>query len=288
MTVFDIKRFAAQTASGFTRTNFFVVQISTPSFYEGDTEFLQFLCSSSQLPGVSVDTSSQKIWGYGPSQNIPHGVTFQPINMTFYSDGDGKMLQFFNDWTRSIVSYGSPTQGYKGTPYAELQYPENYYTTIDILYYSPVGTDPYLCCYHLMDAYPMGMSPISVSWASSGQLAQITVPITYKNFKYIPNISNGGVIEDAVAEPEVYTPMPAGQLTNSLPFIGISGALQGFTSILQTVGSGVGSLLTSVSSLNNMAQQVIRPISIARTISSQLKATPDNIVYQLKNIPKSL
>lgn len=288
MTVFDISKFASNVSSGFTRTNLFIVQISTPPFYEGSADFLQFLCSSSQLPGISLDTSSQKLWGYGPSQNIPHGASFQPINMTFYSDGDGKMLQFFNDWTQSIVSYGNKASKYKGAPYAELQYPENYYTTIDILYYSPVGTDPYLCCYHLTEAYPMGVSPINVNWASTGQLAQITVPITYRNYEFIPNISEAGVISNTVGNPEFYSSLPSGQQTISSPSISITGVLEGFTSILQTVGNGVGSLLNGVSSLNNMAQQVIRPISIARTIGSQLKATPDNIVNQLGNIGKSI
>lgn len=288
MTVFDINKFKAQTASGFTRTNFFIVQITAPKSYTGNAEFLQFLCSSAQLPGITIGTSSQQIWGYGPAQNIPIGANFSPINLTFYSDGDGKALSFFNDWTQSIVAYGSKNEGYKGVPYAELAYPSQYYTDIDILYYTPVGNDPYLACYHLSEAFPMGIAPINVSWASQGQLAQIVVPISYRNFKYIPNLSEGGIVEGAIANPESISTLPGGAKNVTGPFIGLNGILQGFTSILQTVGGGIGSILNAVSSLNNMAEQVIRPISMARTISSEALNLPSTVIHQIKVIPRSI
>ena len=180
---FNIEQFKSNTASGFSRDSFFLLQIQTPSFYQnGDTTFLSYLCSSTQLPGMAALTQPVARWGYGPTKQVPYGMTHSDINLSVYSDGNGNALDFFDQWQRSITSFGSTnTKDLHGALFGQVAYPDWYETIVQIVYYSEAGNE--LVRYVLTDAYPTGMGEIPVSWASAGNIAMITIPLTYRTYQ---------------------------------------------------------------------------------------------------------
>lgn len=261
---FDISEFTARNEAGFSRDSFFLMQMIPPAFYQGDTQFLSYLCSATQLPGVSIQAQAQNRWGYGPQKKVPYGLVHSDINLTVYSDASGSAIDFFNQWQNSIIAYGSTNSQNQSTGayFGEVSYPDQYETTIQILYFSETGDE--LIRYTMTDAYPLGMGDIPVSWSNSGNIASLVVPITYRTYQIQRFDVSGGLIGgsfggtinnamDALFNAEAIT---SGFIDIGGASISFSAALQALTTPLADIGSKlniVGGINASISSIANIS-----------------------------------
>lgn len=169
------------------RNAYFYVTIAAPAWYKGDTRFLSFLCSATSLPGVSIITTDERYKGHGPTIKVPHDVAHTDISLRFYSDGNGEALQFFNNWTKNIVSYGSPDKVRFGAGFGDTQYRDNYTSTIEIFGLNEASDGAEIIRYKLIDAFPTGLPEVQMDWQSTDELMSFTIPITYTTFQFYKN-----------------------------------------------------------------------------------------------------
>lgn len=189
---FDISRFNAEaTGYGFTRPALFLATIPQPPkwYANRDLRFLSYLCSSGSLPGTQIITSEERQIGYGPSRKIPYDVAHGDITLTFYSDGDGKVLAFFDQWLRNVVAFGNPSKQdpISGASWGEVQYPDNYEAQLQIYQYNenPGPSEDSaveILKYTLDKAYPVSVSEVTLDWANAEAIQTVSVTFTYKTF----------------------------------------------------------------------------------------------------------
>ena len=180
---------------GFTRPSFFLATIpSPPAWYAGggnNTRFLTYLCSTATLPGSQIITSDERIGGYGKSRKVPYDVGHTEVNMTFYADGNGEALAFFEGWLRNIVAYGADDINIKGAYRGEVHYPDHYEAQLEIFQYNenPSTNNIEILKYTLNQAYPVSIGEQQLSWESGDAISQINVSFAMKDYWITKNIA---------------------------------------------------------------------------------------------------
>lgn len=100
-----ITDFVGRMTSGFARTNRYIVDLSLPPMLQAghhasDVEKMLLLCESVQLPGLNINTAQTRT--FGEIREMPYELNYEPIQLSFYVDGDMIVKGIFDDWIKSI------------------------------------------------------------------------------------------------------------------------------------------------------------------------------------------
>lgn len=263
---FNIEDFKSNTKMGFSRNSYFFMSIYPPKFWAGDNpSFLSYLCSGAQLPGISILAPNIQKWGYGPSRKYPVGVVHPDITLTVYSDGAGNAIDFFDQWTRNVVTYGDPQGSINGSSFGLVQYPDNYMTDLDLFYMSESGNPQELIRCRFIDAFPIGTGAINLSWAGRAQISQFVVPFNYRTFFIVKNQvdwDTGSIVPNGMYYDNVYMPINSGDLFSvSQGIIGLNGLTASFSSSLQTVLSPLTNIVQKVQLVGGIAQSDVMSLN---------------------------
>lgn len=144
----------------FARANLFEVLF----FTEYDNQFLQKACKSVDVPGITFRDSSV--------DGIKHinGYDLDSINMTFNLDSEGKILEMLTKWSEKIFDRKTKTFGFK----------DDYARPIIIRLMQRSGLT--FANILIEDAYPLNISPISMSWDSTDTITEISVSMNFDMF----------------------------------------------------------------------------------------------------------
>jgi hypothetical protein len=181
---------------GIARTNLFYVSIPFPtmmgssSVSQGGTTLtdstLSLLCESASLPGVQLATSDIRRYGVGPMEKKPYSAIFVDQTLSFIGDNTGKVYNHFYTWMNGIIKYddlpgNSPKTGYNGLNSYELEYKENYAVDITITCVNEVDQEIIVC--KLIQAYPIFLGEVQLSWAENDTFMRIPAVFTFMNWK---------------------------------------------------------------------------------------------------------
>jgi hypothetical protein len=171
--------------------------------YIFNKELISLSCSEASLPGSSLMTNEINDDYTGVTERHAYRKTYDDrIDFTFYvdhgrSDGNYNILWFFEKWMQYIANeedaLGLDTRQF----YYRFRFPENYQT--DNLFINKFERDlagQYLQ-YKFMQAYPISINSIPVSYDSS-QLLKVTVSFTYT--RYLTKRS-GNIVEKEPSQP---------------------------------------------------------------------------------------
>ena len=194
---FNISEINNAVKDGVLKTDLFHVYIPFRSSLHAAIDISKttpFLCEAVNLPGVTLNTASIYRYGIGPTQEFPIGASFTNLGMTLIGDGKGVILNAFHNWMNQIYSFNSSygvfnlgadllninidSNPFTGSPYL-VEYKDNYVVDIIITVYDTKGNQ--VVVYKVMDAYPISMPDISMSWRSDG-LMQIPVTFTFRDW----------------------------------------------------------------------------------------------------------
>jgi hypothetical protein len=178
---------------GIQKTNLFTVTIKNAIDYvpKGfDTKDLVFLCNRVVLPGVGFYASNEyKRYGVGVSEKVPYNVTFDDTQLSFLGDSRGYILNFFETWTNSIVSYASAhdlsakqqmlNNGSLWEP-GEIAYKKSYQKEIVIELYDTSARN--VTQYTLYKAFPLVVQGNNLSWASVDDAIEIDTIFSFMNW----------------------------------------------------------------------------------------------------------
>jgi len=145
------------------RQNRFLVFIPTPVKFLTDinlagqfdvTRNLVFRCENAQLPGKTLATTEQRI--YGPIEKHPYLATYNDIDLTFIVDDDMQQKNFFDDWLNFI----NPTST------NDFRYRQDYETIITVNQYTV--SDDISYSVNLFNAFPVSINQLDLDWNSDG------------------------------------------------------------------------------------------------------------------------
>lgn len=173
-TGFGLSQFQANVNKrGLSRQNHFLVQIYLPKLGEV-TRLVSLFCSASEMPGISVASSPQLIHGY--QYEVPYGVVYPDVNMSFYVDGSSIVKGFFDQWITQIFPK-------TGSNRYDLQYPINYTGTIEITQLNFETTETYKI--KLNNVFPKSIGTLNYDHSPNANIVQLPVSFTYKSWEVI-------------------------------------------------------------------------------------------------------
>lgn len=197
MAGFNIKEFAAHmNANGLMRNNKFLVKMGVPPNLQVSTKLLnvgrqiQLMCDSASLPGVAIQTSETRRYGYGPAEKYGFAPIFNNVQMTFVADKRGSVHDFFYNWTKLIANYenrnGNLRQFDLTNPVTEdqrvfeISYKDDYKVLVEIIVFNDNGKE--IMKVTLYNAFPTAVGDVQLNWNDTGDFVRIPVSFTYANF----------------------------------------------------------------------------------------------------------
>ena len=183
---FNVADFRAQMSKskfgGLAQTNKFIVRITPPSKVfagAGDSfptmEELTFFCSTTNLPGKTINTFDYKPIAYGQVNKMPISRSNDSFTTTFFGDSNYLIMNFFQRWLNFIVQDGGEVFDSRG--YREIGYKEDYACTIEIIGYDHDSRET--VTYTLFEAYPTQIGAVAMGWEQNDTTIQIPIEFTY-------------------------------------------------------------------------------------------------------------
>ena len=140
----------------------------------GMSRYLALQCESAELPGKTLQTADVKI--YGPIFKVPYNVQYADTSLTFLCTNEFYERKLFDRWMEAIIP--SDTNN--------LRYPKGlqsrYLTNIKIIQYDDFIKQIYAV--ELMDAFPIGIAPQSLSWSEDG-FHRLSIQFAYQRYRPI-------------------------------------------------------------------------------------------------------
>lgn len=175
-----------------------------PTFYhratgvkEFDPSELTLRCIAASIPGITINTTDFKLYGGMPNLKIPISRTTNDLRLTFLTRSDSKDRYFFESWINLISNFSSNTIAYYDDIKSDIVitiYDENIKTRTFNVTAGIVGTDlgpgtnqgtttlDNTNAYQVkvLNAIPINIDDIDISWADSDKLIEYTVIFSYE------------------------------------------------------------------------------------------------------------
>ena len=135
---------------------------------------LALQCESAELPGKTMQTADVKI--YGPTFKVPYQTQYSDTSLTFLCTNEFYERKLFDRWMEAI----HPTDT------NNLRFPKGdksrYMTNIKIIQYDDFIKQIYAV--ELIDAFPIGVAPQSLSWADDS-FHRLQISFAYQKYRTI-------------------------------------------------------------------------------------------------------
>lgn len=136
---------------------------------------LVFRCENANLPGRSLATADQRI--YGPIEKHPYLSTYNDIDLTFIVSDSMNEKFLFDKW----IEYINPTDT------NNFRYRDEYRTTLTINQYNVNDFPTYTV--ELFEAFPISINQMDLDW-SNDNYHRITVTFAYTYWKNSTGLTN--------------------------------------------------------------------------------------------------
>ena len=140
---------------------------------------ISFRCDSISIPGRNLRTQMNSNI-YGPPHEIVQGITFAPVQATFYCGSDLAERYFFEEWQK--VSYNPDT--------FNINYYKEYVGAVDI--YQLNEQDERTYGVRLEEAFPKTVAEIAYGHANANTINKVTVEFQYRKFRNLATEELGG------------------------------------------------------------------------------------------------
>ena len=162
-----IERFISQVKTkGLARTNRFLVEIPGMGRSSDDAEMLSLFCETVSLPGLSLATTPQRI--YGEVREMPYEKIYDTVNLSFYVDSDMNLKLMFDNWIHSTIDPRT----------RQSNYYHNYVRDVRISVL-PVDSDTPVYTVTLREAYPKAVGTVQMD-AAARDVMKLPVTLNYK------------------------------------------------------------------------------------------------------------
>lgn len=180
-TFFNIGSFVNNLGTaGTLPTNKYVVQMSGQLIGGGAaiagvssiSQLIALRAESVHVPGFALTGESNNRYGIGPRQRFPSNINFTESTITFLDDGNNNIWKFLYGWANNIIQFSGQV-----TPTYRLGYKSQYAQTITIYILDNMGNN--ITTIDLLEAFPISVNGINLSWADNNNLMRITASFSF-------------------------------------------------------------------------------------------------------------
>ena len=173
-----ISQFKSQLSGGGSRPNLFEVELTTfPTSVSNsgwDSGIFTYLCKAAQLPGQTI--GAIEVPFRGRTFKVAGDRSIDPWTVTIINDENFKLRKAFESWTESIAklsdNLGTTNPGSYMSNATVYQLGRG--NTVDSKNNSG-SESAILATYKFVDIFPTSVSPIDLSYDSSGTIEEFTV-----------------------------------------------------------------------------------------------------------------
>jgi len=185
MTFSSNKLLSSINRTGVAKSSQYEVQITGDGSSLIEAEMM-FRADAAELPGRTISTNDYRI--YGPIRKIAYAATYTDTTVSILCSRDLREKHYFEGWHDRIVNS-------KGKSH-NLGYYDDYAKNrnLEVRTFDETGT---LTTRHIFnEAYPIGVAPIAVSWASD-DLIKLNVTFAFRDYD-MQLLTIGGQLAAAV------------------------------------------------------------------------------------------
>ena len=157
---------ATVKTQGLARTNRFSVNIASPIIDE-DMRMIHILCDSVSMPGISLNTTEQKV--FGEVRELPIQPVYEPITFTFYVDTNLGVKNMFEKWINTI----------RDPQTRAFNYYSNYVVNTEINVHRIDSDEDIAHKVTLYESYPKTLSAVQLDYGSK-DVMKYSVTMNYK------------------------------------------------------------------------------------------------------------
>jgi hypothetical protein len=168
----NISDFVTQIGkSGLARSNRYSIEMSLPAttYTDNDYRKMLLLCESIQLPGLNLNTA--QIRTFGEIREMPYEFNYDPVQFSFYVDGDMVIKGIFDQWIQSIQRGATRNFNY----YKD-------YISDQVKIYVEDLNDETKYIVTLYEAYPKNLSSVQMGYDQK-DVMKLNVTLMYKHWK---------------------------------------------------------------------------------------------------------
>ena len=136
------------------------------------SRYLALQCEAAELPGKTLQTADVKI--YGPTFKVPYQTQYSDITLTFLCTNEFYERKLFDRWLEAIMPTDTNNMRYSKDDSTR------YMTNISVIQYDDFIKKIYVI--ELMDAFPYGIAPQTLSWADDGS-HRLGVQFAYQKYR---------------------------------------------------------------------------------------------------------
>jgi len=171
-----------------------------------DGDFLSLSCSEASLPGSTLATMEINNDYTGVTERHAYRRLYDDrVEFTFYVDRDYRVIKFFETWMSWIVSEDQFKEQEKSNYTYRVKFPKDYRVTMFIQKFEKDFAK--YVEYTFIDAYPISISSMPVSYESSS-LLKCSVSFTYNRY-FMKNVLTN---VNSVETPQFTNPQFTSQL----------------------------------------------------------------------------
>jgi hypothetical protein len=168
-----------------------------------NTTGLTLQCEQAVLPGYSINTVDQRVYG-SPFSVAANPADYVPLELTFVSMGDMWERKFFEDWMEFIMPKATDRNGadnivsniidstlaaFDGSrttvAAGSAKYRDEYISTIQVISFHDTGIPN--ARYTFEEVYPVAVAPQPLNWGDDG-IHRVTVTFKYTTWSREKNI----------------------------------------------------------------------------------------------------
>jgi hypothetical protein len=168
----QISNFLSSFTTDGARPARFNVQIPIPVkllAWKNIARVLSFRCENAQLPSVTLETQTRKI--YGPTEQQPYLRSYGTSDMTFIVTDSMDEKKFFDAWIQLI----NPNSSY------DTNYKSDYITPITVNQFDV--NDQITYSVSLIDAFPINISQLDLDWSNETSIHKLRVTFAYHTWE---------------------------------------------------------------------------------------------------------
>ncbi len=183
---FDINRFHSMIGQmgGPQSPAYFRARVYAPWVLgEADAEAraIEFLVSSTNLPGVGFAVAPINDLGYGTPRDVPLAPAFSPVDLQVMVDEAGVTHRFFKNWANRVVKFdyapGMALRDDVDRQSFQSSYPVDYAGELEVTTFGHDGEVTEIVTMHR--AYPRWVGEVRLEWSASDQIAYLPVQMSY-------------------------------------------------------------------------------------------------------------
>lgn len=153
------------------RANMYEVTIEPPAKLgiAATQEMMKYLTTTASFPFETI--TPKEVEMHSRRYSVANNATYDPISLTFALDSQGKVLDFFQRWSKLIIDDNHM-----------MGYYDDYVGKIRIKLLDRQKTDIYGVT--LIDAYPVNRADMAIAAASENTVLDLTISFVYLKTEY--------------------------------------------------------------------------------------------------------